>query len=97
MHSRKNELEHFVGKVEEQENESFIDDRQKFYESRGKSLKVNMISSFGSADLQTSVCHSGLELFGDSQMFVDFQRGYYEKVFPWTNSDAPVLEFELLL
>ena len=35
-----------------------------------------------------------LDLFGTSQVLVDFVRAYDEKIFPPTNSDGPVLEFE---
>ena len=35
-----------------------------------------------------------LDLFGTSQVLVDFVRAYDEQIFPPTNSDGPVLEFE---
>ena len=38
--------------------------------------------------------HSGLSLFGSSEILVDFQRGYNEEVFTPTSADGPVLEFE---
>ena len=38
--------------------------------------------------------HSGLSLFGASEILVDFQRGYHEEVFTPTSADGPVLEFD---
>ena len=38
--------------------------------------------------------HSGLSLFGASEILVDFQRGYHEEVFIPTSADGPVLEFD---
>ena len=38
--------------------------------------------------------HSGLSLFGASEIFGDFQRGYHEEVFTPTSADGPVLEFD---
>ena len=35
-----------------------------------------------------------LDLFGTSQVLVDFVRAYDKQIFPPTNSDGPVLEFE---
>ena len=38
--------------------------------------------------------HSGLSLFGASEILVDFPRGYHEEVFTPTSGDGPVLEFD---
>ena len=38
--------------------------------------------------------HSGLSLFGTSEILVDFQRGYHEEVFTPNSADGPVLEFD---
>ena len=38
--------------------------------------------------------HSGLSLFGASEILVDFQRGYHEEVYTPTSADGPVLEFD---
>ena len=38
--------------------------------------------------------HSGLSLFGASDILVDFQRGYHEEVFTPNSADGPVLEFD---
>ena len=42
-----------------------------------------------------SVTNSALDLFSSGHVLVNFQRGYDERVFPPTNADAPVLEFEV--
>ena len=39
--------------------------------------------------------HSGLSLFGTSEILVDFQRGYHEEIFTANSADGPVLEFDL--
>ena len=38
--------------------------------------------------------HSGLSLFGTSEILVDFQRGYHEEIFTANSADGPVLEFD---
>ena len=38
--------------------------------------------------------HSGLSLFGTSEILVDFQRGYHEEIFIANSADGPVLEFD---
>ena len=38
--------------------------------------------------------HSGLSLFGVSELLVDFQRGYHEEIFTPNSADGPVLEFD---
>ena len=53
-----------------------------------------MSHSFTYADPPVSATSSMLDLFGTSQVLVDFVRAYDEQIFPPTNSDGPVLEFE---
>ena len=47
------------------------------------------------SELPVHGMHSGLSLFGASEILVDFQPGYHEEVFPPTSADGPVLEFDL--
>ena len=53
-----------------------------------------MSTNFIYADTPNSVTHSALDLFTTSRILTDFQRSYHEQVYPHTNADAPVLEFE---
>ena len=53
-----------------------------------------MSSSIVFADPPTPTTHSCLDLFTTGEILVDIQRGYDEPVYPPTQSDAPVLEFE---
>ena len=53
-----------------------------------------MSSSIVFADPPTTITHSCLDLFTTGEILVDIQRGYDEPVYPPTQSDAPVLEFE---
>ena len=53
-----------------------------------------MSTNFIYADPPNSVTHSALDFFTTSRILIDFQRSYHEQVYPHTNADAPVLEFE---
>ena len=53
-----------------------------------------MSTNFIYADPPNSVWHPALDFFTTSQILIDFQRCYHEQVYPHTNADAPVLEFE---
>ena len=45
-------------------------------------------------DPPISSTHSDLDVFSTSHVLVDFQRSFDEQIFPPTDSNAPVLEFE---
>ena len=53
-----------------------------------------MSTSFVYADPPGYATHSALDYFTTSQILIDFQRGYDEIVYPPSNPDGPVLEFE---
>ena len=53
-----------------------------------------MPETFIYSEPPTPGMHSGLSLFGTSEILVDFQRGYHEEVFTANSADAPVLEFD---
>ena len=53
-----------------------------------------MPDTFIYSEPPTPGMHSGLSLFGTSEMLVDFQRGYHEEVFTPNSADGPVLEFD---
>ena len=53
-----------------------------------------MSHSFTYADPPVSATSSMLDLFGTSQVLVDFVCAYDNQIFPPTESDDPVLEFE---
>ena len=52
-----------------------------------------MPETFIYSEPPTPGMHSGLSLFGASDILVDFQRGYHE-VFTPNSADGPVLEFD---
>ena len=53
-----------------------------------------MPDTFIYSEPPTPGMHSGLSLFGTSEILVDFQRGYHEEVFTPNSADGPVLEFD---
>ena len=53
-----------------------------------------MPDTFIHSEPPISGMHSGLSLFGTSEILVDFQRGYHEKVFSPNSADRPVLKFD---